>query len=243
MDLRLRLKIRSFLPSFGFVVLIVLTFGVVLPCTLLRNHNSPYSKLLKPKPIDESLKLYKTLNDFRKQQSTEFLSRTNKSELYSLGGWDQKPKIRVLVTIITTSRNDHNYKISKDDYKPKYLTQTLSKFLRLKKFNTGLKSNISLKIVMCDVDEGSHSELNELSSFTTVHHLYDKPPRSPSQVNSFEKEKRDYASCLNVSTMYSEADYILIVEDDALPHDDLIHHLDHLFAYREIGRASCRERV
>ena len=71
-------------------------------------------------------------------------------------------------------------------------------------------------------------------------HRYSVEPGGLSQLNIKEKEKQDYAFCLEES-LKSKPRYSLLVEDDAFPHPQLFHILYYILEIRKSAMASHRQ--
>lgn len=123
------------------------------------------------------------------------------------------------ITIITTARNQ-----GVDNYKPFYLTQVVWKMLWL--IYKGQMNNVfdlSISFSVCNVEgyPEVHKEAIDLTSYLHVNNKYqDKRDKSFQTWNIFEKEKQDYVYCLN-SSLARNPKFILVVEDDSYPEDDL----------------------
>lgn len=85
-------------------------------------------------------------------------------------------------------------------------------------------------MLLCNVesDPSSHQDVRLLSSlFPVVSHDRTAEKPDPS-LNLFEKEKQDYVFCLK---QYSP-EFILLVEDDAVPEEEILSVLQHLISAR-----------
>lgn len=80
-----------------------------------------------------------------------------------------------------------------------------------------------------DSDPLNYKELKNVSQFVNVINKYSKLTLSTEHV--LEKEKSDYAFCLQ-STLKTNTSYVLLVEDDAYPLDSLFPVLDHTIKFR-----------
>lgn len=124
------------------------------------------------------------------------------------------------ITIITTARKPAGEEV----YKPFYLTQVVWKMLWLiyeaQRTNT-FDLKVSFSVCNVDADPSIHKEAIDLVSSLHVinkyDNLYDKSYR---QWNIFEKEKQDYVYCLN-SSLVDNPKFVLLVEDDSYPNNDL----------------------
>lgn len=114
---------------------------------------------------------------------------------------------RILVTIVTVRRAGQFY-----------LTRVVGRLHQL------LSGHDNVSVLICNVDHDPqlHQEAVELER------IYRSVRRGQplSSNNLIDKEKEDYVFCLNASIaaghQISSADYILVLEDDAVPLDDLL---------------------
>lgn len=200
-------------------VLYAVTFLIVLP-NLLRNVR--YSLFYARLDSDVLLNLTKSMNSDRIAQAENYFSSLNSSGMQD--GCvahtivESDVAVTVALTVITVSRNRHEI----DNYEPKYLTQTVWKFhSQMEKWrprSRGLQIHMSI----CNVDDDvpSYQEANALSELIPMFSRFNRTQFS--SVHPLEKEKEDYAFCLNKSLdIHKKADYIFLVEDDALPTDDM----------------------
>ncbi len=163
-------------------------------------------------------------NDVQLYAAQNFLRSLDQAKANQL--WhplDAHSHIDVAVTIVTVSRNRHMV----DKYEPHYLTQVVSQFLLLiqQMKETG-KSKLDIDLSVCNVDHdpASYKEANDLRSYVHVFDRFNKTTLSI--IHRKEKEKQDYAFCLKKS-LELKPKYILLVEDDAVPHPDLFTVLEH----------------
>ncbi|XP_068034688.1 post-GPI attachment to proteins factor 4-like [Anomalospiza imberbis] len=128
----------------------------------------------------------------------------------------------LLITIITVQRrNDFHY-----------VLQVASHFHRfLQKCGVRCQSH---RMLLCNVesDPSSHQDVRLLSRlFPMVSR--DRTGENPDpSLNQFEKEKQDYVFCLEQSLLVYNPEYILLVEDDAVPEEEIFSVLQHLFSAR-----------
>ena len=76
-----------------------------------------------------------------------------------------------------------------------------------------------------DFDPASYQEANNLSSIIQITNRFNKTTLP--LVHALEKEKQDYTFCINES-LKLKPKYSLIVEDDAVPHEDFFTVLNHV---------------
>lgn len=128
----------------------------------------------------------------------------------------------LLITIITVQRrNDFHY-----------VLQVASRFHRLlQKCGASCQSH---RVLLCNVeaDPSSHQDVRLLSSLFPVVSR-DRTAENPDpSLNQFEKEKQDYVFCLEQSLQLYNPQYVLLVEDDAVPEEEIFSVLQHLFSAR-----------
>ncbi|KAF6032430.1 TMEM246 [Bugula neritina] len=212
------------------ILVFTISFCIILPLLLKDNIHSPYHFVLS-KPFNSSAREenYKFRNDLEVLKSKVYLSRNKKLDKdHLLSQWKETAKFKLIIVIVSASRNHFP---SGKNYNPRYLTQVTAKYgyLKLNRPSTQLTD---MKLIVCDVDKVSHFEALNLTDYIPKISIYEGVPRSlRMNADAYEQEKVDYVHCLKQSLNYT-SDYILIVEDDALPHDDLLEKLDHLFSYR-----------
>lgn len=221
---------------------------------------------LEPNQNDFKVKLMQQLiadNDERIDNANRFmktfcqkLSRSNGSTESSnwdvpenscrasvLNWGDMRPKATVLITVISSKRIallDTNQPLILQ-----YLTQNVAKWLEMiEKINTNGHAK-KYKLTICSVGSEITKEEEHLKEIVPLFRSSgaslkssDFGPYHDKLAWPYEKEKRDYAFCLNkVQTQY-KPEYILVVEDDALPLDHALKTLDHWINY--LSRRSAR---
>ncbi|XP_068946724.1 post-GPI attachment to proteins factor 4 [Petaurus breviceps papuanus] len=210
-------------PALHFFFLTVTTFGILAPLTchhLLHSyfyvrhwHLNQMSKTF----LEQSLKEGEAaLRYFQKLQA---LNAT-------LPRGRQVPsRPGLLITIITVSRQAEFH----------YVLQVASQFHRL--LQQCGQPCLRHQLFVCNVDWSSrHQDANLLASFMPVTSRFASTKgmnisRSVFR-NTFEKEKQDYAYCLEKSLQTYDPEYILMVEDDAIPEEQIFSVLRHLLETR-----------
>ncbi|KAM9368052.1 post-GPI attachment to proteins factor 4 [Phaethornis superciliosus] len=128
----------------------------------------------------------------------------------------------LLITIITVQRqNDFHY-----------VLQVASHFHHLlQKCGAHCRSH---RILLCNVesDPSSHQDARLLSSFFPVVSRDKTGETLDPRVSQFEKEKQDYVYCLEQSLLVYNPEYVLVVEDDAVPEEEIFAVLQHLILNR-----------
>ena len=198
-------------------LLYVVTFVLVLPILFRHVRHS----LFYSQPNDTVLlAAARKANSDRIVQAEMYFSSLNGSVRAQEERTNTSPDgtLTVALIVVTVSRDRHRI----DNYEPKYLTQTVWKFHSL--LNRWRPKNRFLRIQMsiCNVDDdvASYGEANALSKHVPMFSRFTR--RHVSTVHALEKEKDDYVFCLSKSLeIHKDAGYLFVVEDDALPTDDL----------------------
>ena len=170
-------------------------------------------------------------NELRVASASKFW--TSHRHNISLNFAKKQMGVDIDIMIVTTSRHSL---LTKGE-NPKFFTQILWQFFHILNDpeTKALPWKISLSI--CNVDSKHHEEAENFSSLVQYFHRYSEEPNAVSQLNIKEKEKQDYAFCLEES-LKSKPKYTLLVEDDAFPHPQLLQILYHLLEIRRSVVAS-----
>ncbi|KAM9100045.1 transmembrane protein 246 [Sarcophilus harrisii] len=210
-------------PALHFFFLTIVTFGILAPLTchhLL--HSYFYARhwhldRMSKEFLEQSLKEGEAaLHYFEKLQARNF--SLPHGERASSRPW-------LVITIITVYRQPEFH----------YVLQVVSGFHRLLQ-QCGPPCR-SYQLFLCNVDWNSrHQDATLLANFIPVTSRFanSKGPNISRAVfrNTFEKEKQDYAYCLEKSLQNYNPEYILMVEDDALPEEQIFSVLRHLLETR-----------
>ena len=227
-----------------FIVLYVVTFAVLLPLICFRLEYSIYHY------ID-----LKNMTDYHKRVTN--MNDTSNARLHWAEAYLRRPELQeelvnrherssqekgtpsVMLTIITTSRKHGK------DYDPRYVIQVVGKLLQLMfEYNQrkhkqthpwrGTKAGLRLSLALCNVDAEprQHSALDKLAKLIPTFTKYGRFAGDSMGSNLLEKEKLDFIFCLRQSLKPSSsdgftADYVLLLEDDAYPLDELFPVLDY----------------
>ncbi|KAM8792827.1 TM246 protein, partial [Eudromia elegans] len=206
-------------PFMHLLTLTVVTFGVLAPLIchrllhsyfyLRRWHLNTMSKEFLEQNLREGQAALRYFEELQVQNTSEASSR----EVF-------RPFL--LVTIITVQRRSDFH----------YVLQVASRFHRLLQ-QCGIRCQ-SHRILLCNVepDPSSHQDVRLLSSFFPMVSPGKTKEDSNPRMNQFEKEKQDYVFCLEQSLSVYNPEYILIVEDDAVPEEEIFHVLQHLLLAR-----------
>lgn len=120
----------------------------------------------------------------------------------------QRPEL--LVTVVTSRRNE-----GRDFH---YLLQVM---LQLHGLLGGCGERRCAEVLVCDVESGpmEHRDAKLLEAhFRVVRRSAEE--QNQEQVNTFEKEKRDYVFCLRKGWELAKPQNVLVLEDDAVPGQD-----------------------
>ncbi len=125
---------------------------------------------------------------------------------------ERQDKVELVIGVITVQR------ILKDQ-ELGYLTQVIAKLHQLFQKDQRFTSKV---LFICNIHagKGAHAEADMLSQFFVTVMKNHEPDPSVTANASFEREKQDYVFCLERATEYYPK-YILLIEDDAVPRDDL----------------------
>ena len=209
-----------------FVVLYFITFLVVFPvlCFLLRNS---FCSLRYDEAARKRFLL--TENSRRLEEAQRYFEMLDRTKLHQMlqhyNNVQGRDTLSIALIIITVSRNRHQI----DSYEPNYLTQVVWKFLmQLHAIeDEGFAHQVSLSICNVDHDPANYAEAINISRFVPMFQRFNETHFST--VHLHEKEKQDYVFCLN-RALENDPDFVLLVEDDALPTPDFFHVLDYTLA-------------
>ncbi|XP_054843522.1 post-GPI attachment to proteins factor 4 [Eublepharis macularius] len=206
-------------PFVQLFALTVVTFGVLAPLTcqqflysyfyVRRWYLSPMSQEFLKRNQEDGLSALRYF---------ERLQAPNSSE--KLGSDDFHPWL--LITIITVQRHPEFH----------YVLQVASRFHRLlRECGPSCRRH---RILLCNVetDPSSHGDAKLLTNFMAVVNRYGGREKVELSLNQFEKEKQDYTYCLEKSLQAYNPEYLLLVEDDAVPEEEIFPVLHHLLQMR-----------
>lgn len=220
--------------------------------------NQNYKIKLMQQLIADNHERIDNANHFMKKFCQE-LSRSNGSRLKLLSSnWDASEnlcrarvqdwgkishKTSLLITVISSKRTA--FLDTDQPLALKYLTQNLAKWLEMIEKSTRSGNTKIYNLAICSVGSEITEEEEHLKEIVPLFRApeaslksSDFGPYHDKLAWPYEKEKRDYASCLmEVQTQYNP-DYILVVEDDALPVENALKTIDHWIYY--LSRKSTR---
>ncbi|KFP83488.1 Transmembrane protein 246, partial [Apaloderma vittatum] len=206
-------------PFVHLLTLTVVTFGVLAPLICHRLLHSYF--YLRHRHLNPMSQEFLEQSKQQGQAALHYFEELKIPNASEASGSDAFHPL-LLVTIITVKRqNDFHY-----------VLQVASRFHRLLQ-KCGVRCR-SYRLLLCNVesDPSDHQDVRLLSSFFPVVSR-DKTGENPDpKVNLFEKEKQDYVFCLEQSLLAYNPEYILIVEDDAVPEEEIFAVLQHFLLAR-----------
>ena len=128
------------------------------------------------------------------------------------------------ITIVSVSRVTS---VAGQTYYPKYLIQTVAKFLEL----LNKTSDINVQLSVCNVDQHPerHHDMTSLPKWLPVNQRANTSYDKSLNYNALlDKEKQDYVYCIE-RLLATNMTYIMLVEDDALPNENLFKVLKNIF--------------
>nr|XP_056704861.1 post-GPI attachment to proteins factor 4 [Euleptes europaea] len=206
-------------PFVQLLVLTVVTFVVLAPlaCQQLL-YSYFYVRSWYLSPMSQEFLKQSREDGLSALRYFERLRTPNTSE--RLGGDAFHPWL--LITIITVQRHPEFH----------YVLQVASRFHRLlQECGPPCRHH---QILLCNVEmnPGSHWDARLLSSFMATVNRYGGHEKVELALNQFEKEKQDYTYCLKKSLQAYNPEYVLMVEDDTVPEEEIFPVLHHLLQMR-----------
>ncbi|XP_037758094.1 post-GPI attachment to proteins factor 4-like [Chelonia mydas] len=206
-------------PITQLLTLTVVTFGVLAPLICHRLlHSYFYLRHWHLNPMSQEFLEQNQEDGQAALRYFEDLRTPNSSEISG----DKALRPWLLITIITVQRRNEFH----------YVLQVASRFHRLlQQCGPHCRSH---QIFLCNVEQepGSHQDARLLGTFFAMVSRYKNWEDPNASVNQFEKEKRDYAFCLEQSLLAYSPEYVLLVEDDAVPEEEIFPVLQHLLLAR-----------
>ncbi len=195
---------RFWFCTFG---LFFVTFAILLPflCGDLVYSSYYVSSASRSQVEDKVMKLNSYFAN-KAQESFPNLIFPNKE--------DDRDDVDVVIGIVSVPRQIRNVQVH-------YLTQTVVAMLENMNRKAG-KMFARKALFICDVfaGPGEHVEAKKLGSRAEVKERFQTNDPGAAIMDTFDKEKEDYAFCIDVALTY-KASYVLMIEDDVLPVTDL----------------------
>ena len=197
------------------------TFTIL--CLLFISIDLPYSKFHNIfGTADYDFNTVKRVNDQRRVAAHQYLSQIhagNTRTRYLRNG--NSGKLRYAIGVVSVARKSRWVKLE-------YLTQVMSKLDQIIVKNNATESVFPF---ICNTDSNPEKfeEANWLSTyFPCITRVYSKNvvPKTRRRDSVQEKEKQDYVFCLEAAVQYN-ADYVILLEDDAYPADNFYEVLEH----------------
>lgn len=204
-------KLRVTRDDWTFLLVTLITFLVVLPLSLGSWPQSAYARLGRYFGVD-----WFSAEEGPVMRPDESLD----AAAHRVHG-NREPRVWLLVTIVTVRREGHFY-----------LSRVLARLRRLLDESPALGE--SVRVLVCNVDRepSGHREAVRWSSvFPTVQRA---PSGAAHWARRFEKEQHDYVFCLNASRNEVDFEHVAVLEDDAVPLDDMFHVLRYLTEYLQM---------
>ena len=208
----------------------MLTFCIILPLTCYTLPNSWYYN--KPADTDHQRELERQVNSQRVATAEQFLQLYNTTHDSSARQQDWRQiqnqvSVDIAIVVVSVSR----LRVQYDQYEPKYLTQvsaTLFKLMQEARHNE--QFHLSVSIAVCNADHNPHGyeEAQMLKKYLKTYELFSGDFNKPkTKLHVLEKEKQDYVFCIESALQDGDPRYVLVMEDDALPHHNLFPVLQH----------------
>ena len=185
--------------------LYTVTFAVVLP--ILCNDWAYSHYISRGWLRSEMEKRAVDLNNYHVEKAHDYVENLKSHPSLCLNKQSHE-EVDIAIGVVTVPRFHSTYRLD-------YLTQT---FVALHRSLCEDSINFQPRVLfLCNTypGPGNHSELQGLDSFVPIHNKYPKDNASAAAMNKFEKEKQDYAYCLDVALTYNPK-YVIIIEDDTL---------------------------
>ncbi|XP_030077506.1 GPI-N-acetylgalactosamine transferase PGAP4 [Microcaecilia unicolor] len=207
-----------------FFTLTAVTFGIVLPLVCHDLLHSYY--FIRSWHLDHMSWEFLEQNLEEAQAAVQYfdnLRLLNSSLLTSANADESSPKL--VITIVTVQRQlEYHYPL-----------QVMSRFHHL--LARCGKACRHHHLFLCNVDQNpqNHQDAHLLAKFFPTAVRYGEKESVSSDdgsINLFEKEKQDYAYCLAKTLSTFNTEYVMVVEDDAVPEDDIFSVLHHLLLAR-----------
>ena len=186
--------------GFFVAIIYITTFVLVLPLLCHKLGFSTY--FAKPK---EPYKILEAENEERTNKAKEIL-KSFKQSATSLRSFDQARRIDFSIVLLTAYRSSNTH----------YLLQVAARLLPQVTNDEG-KSVIT--VLNSDPQSGRNEDALYLSDFLTV--INTSSAHLMSHVSLKSREKDDYIEGLETALQYNST-YVLMIEDDALPSENLL---------------------
>ncbi|CAK6981404.1 transmembrane protein 246 [Scomber scombrus] len=190
------------------LILAVITFCVVLPLSCHRLLYSYY--FIKSMYLDSMSEEVLRESRDRGQDALRFWQSTSTVVASRFNDIAQHPEL--LVTVVTARRSE-----GRDFH---YLLQVMR---QLSNLLGGCGEQRCAEVLVCDVENGPYENQDAKlleRHFRVIRRSPLEQQRNREQVNTFEREKRDYVFCLQKGQELVKPKHMVVLEDDALPKED-----------------------
>ncbi|XP_029430764.1 transmembrane protein 246-like [Rhinatrema bivittatum] len=216
-------------PFLHLLILTAVTFGVLLP---LLCHGLLHSYFyVRRWHLDHMSLEFLEQNLEEAQAAAQYfdnlhLLNSSSTLMSSVNADGPSPKPWLVITIVTVHRQPEYH----------YPLQVMSRFHHLLAQCGDACHHHQLFICNVDQDPQNHRDAHVLAKFFPTVVRYGEEEGAPSEdtssINLFEKEKQDYAYCLSKTLLTFDTEYVLMVEDDAVPEEEFFSVLHHLLLAR-----------
>ncbi|XP_033645826.1 transmembrane protein 246-like [Asterias rubens] len=190
------------------------TFVIVLP---LLCRNLPYSKYFSS-PVDIHKKVYE-YNQRRIKQAEDYLSKVDLENVRKRVS-PRTARLQLAIGVVSVERQKKKSKT----VGTQYLTQVMARLHEAIRTH-GVQDKTFMFICNVEKNGVEHKEADYLSKYFHVRRF--PRNRTRHEKMSKEREKENYAFCLESAATF-KADYVLLLQDDALPHSNFYEVLDYL---------------
>lgn len=196
------------------------------------------------RPVQKLQEQETARNDLRYKTAVEYFNIVTPKEIQGLFQKFQpkhKGTVDIAIAILTVPRHYHNPK-TKQEYRPHYFVQAVSRLFSLLQKQQNVDFKYSLTISICNSasrnirshDYNHHqSIINRLQNYLTVFNIAkeQKTSKDNFKENLYDLSKQKYASCMEHTLNKWNPKYLLILEDDVLVHDDFFQVLGYTVQY------------
>lgn len=197
----------------------IITFAFILPWLCQDLGFSLYyksSQLTKDK--------LENINSKRTVEAYTFFShlQAQASDVFSLNKPPfLKENLRIAFVVVSVKRQSN----------PRYLLQVVARLLSQTRDEKDHKWKAKVVVLNADTNPSENKDAEYLENYVTVINAYEGINISMVDTEVYEKEKRDYVLALKIGANLN-ADYTVIIEDDALPDRDFFQKLQFLINWR-----------
>lgn len=222
-------NLGTFVPSLASLTVYVVSFLGLLPfiCKDMR-----YSLYFRSPFHNSSVEMAYHLrqNDLRVTAASKFWDSLHQRNLTLGFSNPAKDQLNVDIDVMIISASRQSPLLVRNN--PRFLTQILWQFVVILNSTETRSLPWKIRLSVCDVDDKGHEEAKGFSSTVHYYKRFSVEAQNLPQVNIKEKEKQDYAFCLEES-LKTKPKFVLLVEDDAFPHPQLFEILYYVLETRK----------